>query len=172
MAETVPPTVDLDYSMYYRNWHSESPEHVREMVDCFRRYLSNWLPLEPKGPVLDVGCGMGFTVLALRQLGFNDCRGIDTDTSQIEACRRIGLDAEKVSDSIAYLTNRPNQFQVITLLDVLEHVPVARQVHMMRAIHNALAPGGRVLVQVPNANSPLAARWRYGDFTHFQYFPD
>ena len=50
---------------------------------------------------------MGFTILALKELGFNDCRGIDTDSSQIEACRRLGVDAEKVPDSIPYLTNRP-----------------------------------------------------------------
>ena len=61
---------------------------------------------------------------------------------------------------------------MITLLDVLEHVLIARQVDMMRAIHYALAPGGRVVVQVPNANSPLAVRWRYIDFTHFSSFTE
>ena len=36
MAKTAPPIVDMDYSIHYRNWHNESPEHVREMVDLFR----------------------------------------------------------------------------------------------------------------------------------------
>ena len=115
---------------------------------------------------------MGFTVLALRDLGFGDCRGIDIDRGQIEACWRLGVDAERVSDSIVYLRDRPDQFQVITLLDVLEHVPVARQVEMMQAVHTALAPGGRVIFQVPNASSPLAARWRYVDHTHFCSFTE
>jgi 2-polyprenyl-3-methyl-5-hydroxy-6-metoxy-1,4-benzoquinol methylase len=172
MVDTFRTAAELDYSIHYRNWHEESHEHVREMTDRLKRYIFDWIPLDLKGPVLDVGCGMGFTVLAFRELGFTDCRGIDTDTAQIEACRRLGVDAEKVSDSIVYLTSRPEQFQVITLLDVLEHVPVARQVDMMRAVHVALAPGGRVLVQVPNANSPLAARWRYIDYTHFCSFTE
>ena len=115
---------------------------------------------------------MGFTILAFRELGFSDCRGIDTDTAQIEACWRLGVDAERVSDSIAYLTGRPDRFQVITLLDVLEHVPVARQVDMMRAVHVALVPRGCVMIQVPNANSPLAARWRYIDYTHYCSFTE
>ena len=33
-------------------------------------------------------------------------------------------------------------------------------------------PDGKVILTVPNANSPLAARWRYIDFTHHCSFTE
>ena len=49
MAKTAPRTMDLDYSIHYRHWHSESPEHVRAMVDSSRRFLERHLPPGPNG---------------------------------------------------------------------------------------------------------------------------
>jgi hypothetical protein len=60
----------------------------------------------------------------------------------------------------------------VLLLDVLEHVPVPQQIAFLRAIHGSLVKGGQLIVQVPNANSMLAARWRYNDFTHHSSFTE
>ena len=163
---------DLDYSLYYRVWHDESDHHVRRMVAYHRRILGPWINGLSPGEALDIGCGMGFAILALRELGFTEARGIDTDRQQIAACKRLGITAELVEDSIDYLASFESRFQLVTLLDVLEHVPVCHQIELLRAIHRSLAPGGCIVIQVPNASSPLASRWRYNDFTHYSSFTE
>ena len=57
------------------------------------------------------------------------------------------------------------QFDFISALDVLEHVPKDRVLPLLDLIHGALRPGGRFLCQVPNLAafySPLF----YMDFSH------
>ena len=49
---------------------------------------------------------------------------------------------------------------------------LSRQIETLRRIHTALAPGGRLIVQVPNASSIIAPRWQYQDFTHHCSFTE
>jgi len=160
----------IDYSLQYKAWHNDSPEHVEGMTQFLRRKLAPFLP--PPGPagVLDIGCGMGFALLTLRKLGFSNLCGIDTDPEQVKACQGFGLPVELVSDSVAFLAARPEQFGTVLLLDVLEHMPAAQQIRLMRAVYRALEPGGRVIVQVPNSASIMATWQRYIDFTHHSSF--
>jgi SAM-dependent methyltransferase len=167
-----PDAQELDYTIYYRNWHDDSPEHARKMANWTAGLIRPYLPPAHELPAIDIGCGMGFALLALKQLGFTDVRGIDLDAGQIAVAKSHGLDAEKVCDSAEYLRLHPNTFSTVLLMDVLEHVPVGEQVPLLRTIHEAMQPGGRLLVQTPNANSILAARWRYNDFTHSSSFTE
>lgn len=157
---------EFDYSLHYRTWHDESPEHVALMTRFHRDQLGPFLPPRGSGAVLDIGCGMGFALLTLRELGFDNLYGIDSDPEQVKICQRFGLAVEQVADSVSYLESRPKQFRLVLLLDVLEHVPVAEQIRFMRAVYQALEPGGRVILQVPNAASIMAPWQRYIDFTH------
>ena len=45
-------------------------------------------------------------------------------------------------------------------------MPLAEQVNFVSAIHDALKQGGSLVCTVPNANSAMASRYRYGDYTH------
>jgi 2-polyprenyl-3-methyl-5-hydroxy-6-metoxy-1,4-benzoquinol methylase len=166
------PHSDLDYGLHYRIWHDDSNEHASEMARGQAAILLPHLPADKQAACLDVGCGMGFTLLGLRELGFSNVHGIDIDKSQVAACHARGLSAERVESAESYLLARPTTFDVVTMLDVLEHVPVDHQIGCLRAIWSALRPGGRLIVQVPNANAILASRWRYIDFTHFSSFTE
>lgn len=42
------------------------------------------------------------------------------------------------------------QFNVITLLAVLEHIPTSQQESLAKSIHEALLPGGRLIITVPS----------------------
>ncbi len=163
---------DLDYGVHYRVWHDESESHAAAMAAWHAECIKDYVPPDRAARCLDVGCGMGFALQGLQSLGFQDISGIDIDRSQIEAAIRRGLPAEQVVDSAAYLQHRPSNYDLVLMFDVLEHIPVSEQIPMLRAIHTALRPGGRIILQVPNANSPLAARWRYIDFTHTSSFTE
>ena len=42
----------------------------------------------------------------------------------------------------------------------------------LSSIYHALKPKGRLILSVPNANSSIAARWRYNDWTHETSFTE
>lgn len=166
------PTAEIDYGIYYRVWHDDSPEHASGMAGSLAAQLRPYLPGDREARCLDIGCGMGFAIQAIQNLGYQDVRGIDIDRSQVEAAVRRGLPVEQVTDTPAYLAAHQTVFDVILLLDVLEHIPVSEQLPALRAACGALRPGGRIIVQVPNANAACAARWRYNDFTHTSSFTE
>jgi len=161
-----------DYSLYYRNWHDESEPHALRMSESYRDLLAAHLPQPSGKSLLDIGCGMGFALRSMKEYGFGRVQGIDVSPEQIDACKRLGEPGELVEDAAEYLSSCGRQFDVVLLLDVLEHVPTCKQIELMRAVADVLAPGGRAILTVPNATSPLAARWRYGDFTHYSAFTE
>ncbi len=166
------PARGHDYSLHYRAFHTEEPGHVQEMTAAQKGVLTTLLGATHGGPSLDIGCGMGFTVLAMRELGYSAVEGVDVDPGQIEASRRLGANGTLIADTAAYLRDRPAAYQLVTMFDVLEHVPVADQIDTLRAVYAALRPGGRLIVQVPNATFIMAPRWRYIDYTHYASFTD
>jgi len=164
--------MDLDYSLQYRHFHDESDAHATRMAEWLCGYIGAELPEDRTTRVLDVGCGFGFSLRALRNLGFQNIQGLEISEQQAEVARHAGFAVEVVDDSIAHLKNLKGCFGVILLLDVIEHVPRHSQIELARSVREALTPDGRVIITVPNANSPLAVRWRYDDFTHHCSFTE
>ena len=164
--------MSFDYSIHYKRFHDESETHAIAMAEWLGIYLKEYLPDDRDLGVLDVGCGFGFAMRAMRDAGFADVRGIELSEHQATIARSGGFEVQVVADTSEYLEKNPSRFGVILLLDVLEHVPVAAQIGLLRAIRQALRADGRLILTVPNANSPLAARWRYIDFTHCASFTE
>jgi 2-polyprenyl-3-methyl-5-hydroxy-6-metoxy-1,4-benzoquinol methylase len=155
----------IDYSRYYSKWHNDTWDHAlgqAKLLEPYLRLLA--LPEQPR--VLDIGCGMGFFLLAARQAGWTDVLGIDLSPQQIAVARSHRLEVELVDDTLAWLGARVERFDAVVMLDVLEHIAVDQQIEAIRAVHRALKPGGTVLIRVPNASSSFAARYRWNDWTH------
>jgi 2-polyprenyl-3-methyl-5-hydroxy-6-metoxy-1,4-benzoquinol methylase len=162
----------LDYTRYYLKWHDDSEAHRAAVISYTRNLLEAFLPDRKDAKTLDVGCGMGFALLTLRELGFTDLAGVECDVGQVKSCREKNLDVTLTDDSTGFLTARANTYDLIICLDVIEHIPVPAQMAFIEAIGKALRPGGRFICTVPNANSALAARWRYNDWTHSSSFTE
>lgn len=126
--------------------------------------------------ILDVGCGFATTSEHLQKLG-NDVAGIE---SSAEACavarQRIGRVIE-ADLQVAELGDE--KFDAIIFADVLEHV--AWPVGVLRRYLQWLAPGGSVIISLPNVGlwsvrlAHLVGRWEYEetgvlDRTHLRFF--
>jgi SAM-dependent methyltransferase len=172
-AAALPPVRD-DYAWYYRHWHDESDAHFEAMTDYFARKLAPLLPDAQNLDVLEVGCGWGFLLGALRRFGVRRALGFDVDPTAIAMARARGLPAERVAvpEQRAFMAGHGGRFDVVLAFDVLEHVPVEHQLAFLRDVLLVLKPGGRFICQVPNANSPIASRYRYGDWTHHTSFTE
>lgn len=163
---------EFDYSLHYRHFHPETTEYAEQVSALIADQLLPLLPEDRDGAVLDIGCGYGFALGALAKLGFANVEGLEISSQQAERARRGGYRVHVVEDSERWLADHACRYAVILLMDVLEHLPIAKQIPLLTSIHESLRPGGRLVVQVPNANSILASRWRYLDFTHYSSFTE
>jgi len=115
--------------------------------------------IDRKTRVLDAGCGDGFFLNLLLQMGFKNIRGIDAGRSMVERCRERGLPAEQ--KSLEEFTDAGG-FDLILLIEVLEHLrdPGAA----IEKIKSLLRPGGKLLLTVPVCDSLRKRyhRFRYG----------
>ena len=104
---------------------------------------------------LDIGCGTGDVVRAVAAAGW-DAVGIEPAEDFAEVGRAAGLRIETTTAG-SYLerwrASGDAPFDGITFLNVLEHVPDPRG--MVIDAGSALAPGGRLVVRVPNDFNPL-----------------
>lgn len=153
------------YSLHYLKWHEASENHYL-MHMKFIKEIKKYLPNEKDTKILDVGCGIGCVLFCLKELGYRKLKGIEVDRELVEIGKKTGIDIEFVEDSVVWLKERKEEFDVVLLLDVLEHLAKDNQIELLKAIHNSLKREGKLILTVPNANSPFACRWRYIDFTH------
>lgn len=93
--------------------------------------------------LLDVGCGTG--ALLAEAAHYFDTYGTDASPRAIEFCRKRGLSNLFVGDLDAL--PGPEHFDIITLLDVIEHIDDDRGT--LRQAANRLNKDGAILVTVP-----------------------
>lgn len=101
------------------------------------------------GRLIDVGCGNGAFVAAAHRRGY-DAWGIDFSAKAIEAGRRhFGLEQLR-AESIEQLSDRigEQRFDVVTAFEILEHMDDSSA--FVKQIIGLLAPGGYLIVSVPN----------------------
>ena len=108
--------------------------------------------------ILDVGCGTGDLLAALRQRGYS-CMGMDHSLAALATAHTQGVPALLGDYHAAPLA--PESFDAVSMFHFLEHVPDPGCA--LRFAHRLLRPSARLIVQVPNAASwqsaALGARW-------------
>ncbi|MGN0161454.1 MAG: class I SAM-dependent methyltransferase [Lachnospiraceae bacterium] len=122
------------------------------------------LPSEKSANILDIGCGDGRMLSALRNLGYENIHGIDLDESAVEWVRKKGIDCEKI-DLLEYHPEK--KFDFIIMNHVVEHIPKKDVISTLNYIYsNLLNDNGKMYTGVPNAQSNVGCYWAYEDFTH------
>jgi len=139
------------YDASYRDWErwEATFRHDRSLV--FQHGLTRIRQFQPTGRLLDVGCSLGFFLEAARQVGYA-VAGVDVSVSAARFAReRLGLEVHPVTLREARLPG--GAFDVVTLWDVLEHVP--DPMGELMAIHRLLRGGGLLVVRLPNVDFHL-----------------
>lgn len=146
----------VDLEARYRGTEQEIAERV-----------AVWVPrLEGYGPVLDLGCGRGEVLGVLGAAGI-EARGFDSSERMVAICRGKGFAAE-VGDLFKVLRDAPaGSLGAIVSLHVVEHLPAASLVDLTSLAFRALRPGGRLILETPNALSLMvSSRSFWLDPTH------
>lgn len=103
------------------------------------------VPYHGQGRILDFGCASGRFIARMQSLGW-DATGIDFTEDSVAPARKQGL--KVVCGTLPHPDLAPASFDVVTLRAALEHVH--SPVGTLHEVYKLLAPGGKVVIQVPN----------------------
>lgn len=132
----------------------------------FEFNYKKYFPNNKNAKVLDIGVGRGEMLSLMKKWGYENYLGLDISPSTIEFCKTLNLNCELTNDTIKWLSEHPGEFEMITLLDVLEHVKREEIISMLRALRGALSMNGKLIIQVPNLQAPDGHLHMYNDITH------
>lgn len=156
-----------EYLPQYLANRENSLAERRAHINAIRRYCC--LPDRPR--LLDVGCAMGSMLEEAKAAGW-DPGGVETSEFAAEyAAEHTGCPV--YAGTLQKAAFPSESFDVITLMDVIEHVPCP--VDLMNEIYRLLCPGGVVFLVTPNFSSffvRLYGRTAYGVWPdqHVVYF--
>ncbi|MBE7412739.1 MAG: class I SAM-dependent methyltransferase [Leptospiraceae bacterium] len=116
--------------------------------DVYSEFIESFLKAE-KGKILDVGCGLGFfvkTVLEKRP-GW-EAFGYEMSPSAVKYAKEKNSLKNIFSGQVEKSKIPKNSFDIITLWDVIEHIPKPQPI--MKYLYSILKPGGILFLQTPN----------------------
>jgi len=146
-------------------------QDYQKWADAAKARLHSWLPEDRNIPVLDMGCGSGQFLYLLDQLGYTDHIGVDLSGEQVALAENWCPRAKIIQgDAREVLVANPARFGLITGFDIIEHLGKDEILPFLDLVVNALRPGGRLILQTPNAESPWFGAVAYGDYTHEWFF--
>lgn len=133
-----------------------------------RKILEAVREVKPSGRLLDVGAASGILVEQAGQMGFT-AAGIEPSRHLAAEAMRRGLEIHLGTFPHPKVTGL---FDVVTLIDVIEHVPTP--IGLLRDMASHLAPAGVGVVTTPNVESlvarTLGRRWWHFRVAHIGYF--
>jgi SAM-dependent methyltransferase len=143
-----------DYGPYSLTMGDGDPTSLQSQFQYdLRRRCDVVLRHKSGGHLLDVGCGVGDFLAAMRSYPGWHVRGLEPSAVAAERARR----KHGVIVDDAYLEQAPYEpasFDVITMWEVLEHV--RQPLDTLRNIHRLLRSGGVVVLSVPDRDSLTA----------------
>jgi 2-polyprenyl-6-hydroxyphenyl methylase/3-demethylubiquinone-9 3-methyltransferase len=135
-------------------WNPEGDLRTLHQLNPIRLdYINEKAPLKGK-QVIDIGCGGGILTEGMAKLGA-EVTGIDMSEPALIVAKlhqhesKVKIDyihttAEKIA------SERPAQYDVVTCLEMLEHVP--DPVSIVQACSQLVKPGGQVFLSTLNRN--------------------
>jgi 2-polyprenyl-3-methyl-5-hydroxy-6-metoxy-1,4-benzoquinol methylase len=170
MSEQKPTTVERLYSKYHsfnRRTTIEDPRLREVSFRSMRRSLAGWFPADKSTVILDIACGEGALLAFLKAEGYTNLSGFDLSPENVAICHRLGLPFVEQADALEQIGAEPQRsFGLIFAIDLVEHLPKEKAAGFIEAARGALAQGGTLVLQTPNAGSLYGCYNRYYDLSH------
>ena len=169
--EELEPYYSTDYDCYQTSSAAEGDDD--EVVAKARKTgVFRHVPIKPGDRVLDVGCGGGYFLRVVNQLGA-EAEGVEPSGFATDVARHTGLPIFQGSLEEYVARHSEKRFDVITSNHVLEHTP--EPMTTLSAMRDLLAPNGFIWIAVPNAacaaSRTLRDRWHSTDLPrHLMHF--
>lgn len=157
-----------DMRPFYKNIYTPIPENLsqlRALAKAEKYRMQSILPYKARGKLLEIGPWIGIFSCNAKDAGF-DVTAIEMDAQCVDFLTGVlGVKAIRSSDPALTMDAMDEKFDVITLWHSLEHLP--RPWLVLQKAAERLAPGGILLIAVPNVESydfsVLRAAWMHLD---------
>ena len=114
--------------------------------------------------LLDVGCGEGrFLREVSKRFTGKRLLGVDFSARAVEDARLLNPGLSFARADIANDSETQERFDVVTLIETLEHVPTAEVAAFVEGLRRRVKDGGLLVVSVPSTNIKLSPK-------HYQHF--
>lgn len=140
----------------HRWWDPQSEFRPLHEINPLRlAWIENLVPINGKR-VLDVGCGGGILADAMARKGAS-VLGIDLSTKALKVAQLHALEAQTEGvhyqeiSAEALAAEQPQGFDVVTCMEMLEHVPDPASI--VKACAALVKPGGHVFFSTINRNA-------------------
>lgn len=141
----------------HRWWDMDSEFRPLHMINPLRLdWIHSICPLNGLR-ALDVGCGGGILADSMARRGASDVLGIDLSTKALKIAQLHALEAQTPNinyrevSAEALAAEAPASFDVVTCMEMLEHVPDPASV--VQACADLVKPGGWVFFSTLNRNA-------------------
>lgn len=145
-----------ELSAYYPDEYLPYREEPTSLVERFNaahalnRRCSQLMKHHPQvGTLLDVGCATGHFLNAMQERGWR-VSGVELNGYAADYARKT-FDLEIFTGTLAEAVFPESSFDVVTMWDVLEHVPDPKET--LAEIARILKPGGLLALSLPNPQS-------------------
>lgn len=138
----------------------------RHSVYFYRALLRKYLPDNKNANILDLPCGEGRIIYALKVMGYQNISGYDLDKARLETAKKLDLPVNE-GDVFQVLEDcEDNSIDCIFSVDFLEHLQKYDVIHFLEMMCRKITSDGVIIVRIPSADSPLGIQAIYNDFTH------
>lgn len=149
-----------------------SPEEFKLVAADYEEMYGQFLPSSRDAAILDAGSGAGHFLYFLKKKGYVNYTGVDISHQQIEFCRKNISENVVLADIFDYLQEKKGCFDLISVNDVLEHIPKERVHSFLCLARQTLKPNGKIILKTPNMGNFFSLYPRYKDFTHESGFTE
>lgn len=152
------PTIENGHFSQHQYW--SWGYHYLGGLEVVRAHLEK----EPFESLLDIGCGDGrFLCEVRRHFPEKRLRGIDSSDRAICLARAMNPNLDYECVDICSQEKSREVFDIVTLIEVLEHIPVSEVDGFVSSLSKYLKKGGKLLMTVPHRNKPV-------QYKHYQHF--
>lgn len=155
------------YATTAKRSHSSTRAHYQNAADGLSRRLRPWIPSDRSAKCLDLACGCGELIFLLERMGFENTAGVDLCEEELAQARGHVSGQLTKADVLDHLVSlESGSLDLITALNLLEHLSKDKLLAVLKECRRVLRPGGTLVAMVPNAVSPFGSLTRHWDITH------